>query len=75
MGTAQDNPAVEDATQKYGYQDVLIGPGANKDLFFISNTGQKSMLQKLRVWMYSGFFFGPILIVLGLAMVAIGILS
>lgn len=65
MGTAQDNPHVEDASQAEGYKDVMIGKGKNQKFFLISEKKEKDLLGAKKLWI-AGIFLGPPLIAAGL---------
>ncbi|UCG95240.1 MAG: hypothetical protein JSV92_04320 [archaeon] len=64
MGTAQDNPQVEDATARHGVEDVMIGKGSHEKIYYISDRHEKDLLKRLG-WKVAGGIFGGILLVIG----------
>ena len=65
MGTAKDNPHVEDASVPQGYRDVMIGKGKHEEYFVISDKKEKDLLGAKKRWSL-GIWAGPVLIVGGL---------
>ena len=68
MGTAGDNPFVEEGTAEGGAEDILIGRG-NERFFYISDRPEKRVLGLLRWKVIGGFFGGGLLILLCLWLV------
>ena len=48
MGTAKDNPYVEDATQTQGHKDVMIAAGEQESFFFISDKPEHKIIRKMK---------------------------
>jgi len=68
MGTAGDNPFVEEGTVEGGAQDIMIGRGKER-FFYISDRPEKRVLGLLRWKVIGGFFGGGLLILLCLWLV------
>ncbi len=64
MGTAGDNPHVEEGTAKRGHEDIMIRKGNNEKLFYISDSCEKDLLKRLR-WKSLGGIFGGIGLIAG----------
>ncbi len=67
LGTAQDNPDVEEGTSIKGHEDIVIGKGGQKNIFYISNKSEKETLADLNAWKLFGAigilaFFGGLAI-------------
>ena len=67
MGTAKDNPHVDDATVTEGFRDLMIGQGEHYKYFLITNKKEKDLL-RTRELKILGLLAGPFLIVGGLWM-------
>jgi len=64
MGTAGDNPFVEEGTAAGGAEDIMIGRGRDR-FFYISDRSEKRILSGLKWRVIVGFFGGGILTVGG----------
>ena len=64
MGTASDNPYVEEATAEKGVEDIMIHKGKNEKFFFISDRAESDILNKFTFKAYGGIIIGSFLIVL-----------
>lgn len=62
MGTAGDNPLVEEATAKRGAEDVMIQKGRFDKFYYISDKPEKEILSRLRWKSFAGIFGGIALI-------------
>ncbi|HJX05282.1 MAG TPA: GIDE domain-containing protein [Candidatus Nanoarchaeia archaeon] len=67
MGTAGDNPFVEEATGKENVEDIMIQKGKHEKIYYISDKPEKDILKKFKWAVIGGLFGGGALIVLGLA--------
>lgn len=61
MGSAGDNPHVEEGSSQMGYEDVMISKGRGDKPFFISNKSEKKILSNLGFKTYGYLIGGPIL--------------
>lgn len=61
LGTAGDNPYVEEATSHMGYEDVMIGKGKGNKPFFISTKSEKKILGHLGFSLYLNLIGGALL--------------
>jgi hypothetical protein len=66
MGTAADNPFVEDASTFRGVEDVIIKKGKHDKFYYISDKNENMILRRLNLIVLCGFVFGSLLIILGL---------
>jgi hypothetical protein len=66
MGTAGDNPFVDELTAKNSVDDVMIQKGKNDKFYYISDKPEKDIVSSLR-WKSLGGIFG------GIALVAVGL--
>ncbi len=66
MGTAADNPYVEDASAEMGVEDVIIQKGRYDKYYYISDKTERALLSFLKGQVYCGLILGPIFIILGL---------
>jgi len=57
MGTAADNPFVEDCTAKNNVEDVMIQKGKNEKMYYISDKPENTLLKKIK-WEIFGYIFG-----------------
>jgi len=64
MGTADDNPFVEEATAVHGMEDVMIKKGENEKFYYISNKPEQEVLAKYKWKTIGGIFGGAILTIL-----------
>jgi len=62
MGTAGDNPYVEEGSATEHVDDVMIHKGENEKLYFISDSQEKDIVSKLRWKSRAGVFGGVALI-------------
>jgi len=69
MGTATDNPYVEEATSDYGIEDVMIQKGNHNKFFFISDKHERGILSLYTKAVYACFIIGLILMSLGLLVI------
>jgi len=63
LGTAKDNPFMEEATAKHGMEDVMIGKGEHEKIYYISDRQEKDLLKKLNFKVMGGVFGGALLTV------------
>jgi len=66
LGTAGDNPLVEDASSADNTKDIMMQKGSNEKIFYISDTYETGALKKFRNRMIVGLGLGSILILGGL---------
>jgi len=66
MGTATDNPFVEDASIEKGVEDIIIKKGKHEKFYYISDKHEHMILKHLNRIVVCGFVFGSLLIILGL---------
>jgi hypothetical protein len=66
MGTAADNPFVEDASAFKGVEDVIIKKGKHEKIYYISDRSERMILRRLNIIVFCGLVFGSLLIILGL---------
>lgn len=66
MGTAADNPFVEDGTRSEGVEDVIIRKGKHDKFFYISDKPEKDIVKNLRWKVIGGIFGGGFIIVASL---------
>lgn len=64
MGTAADNPFVEDGTRAEGVEDVMIKKGEHDKFFYITDKPEKDLLKGLR-WKVTGGILGGGFITVG----------
>jgi len=67
MGTAADNPFVEEASAETGVDDIVIQKGKHDKLFYITDRSETKLLKNLNAQMY-------VLIGLGLLFISIGVI-
>ena len=63
IGTAKDNPYVNEASASKGHDDIMIGADG-KEFFYISDRPEKDILKRFK-WMAIGGLFGGALVTLG----------
>lgn len=63
LGTAGDNPFVEEGWAQTGTEDVMIQKGEN--VYYISNKSEKEIVKKLKWMSLGGMFFGGLLMIIG----------
>ncbi|MBU4493580.1 MAG: E3 ubiquitin ligase family protein [Nanoarchaeota archaeon] len=61
MGTASDNPFVEDGTAKNNVEDIIIQKGKNEKMYYISDKQENALLKEIK-WKMLGFIFGGALL-------------
>jgi len=57
MGTAADNPFVEDGTAKNSVEDIMIQNGKNEKMYYISDKPENTLLKEIK-WKMLGCIFG-----------------
>ena len=67
IGTADDNPFVEDASVEHGVKDIMIQKGKNEKMYFISDKPEKDLIKTFKWKIIGGLLGGGILIVISLA--------
>lgn len=70
LGTAGDNPFVEDGSSSSNHADIMIEKGNNK-IYYISDSNEKDLLGKLRWKIIIGFFGGGALSIVCLSIIFI----
>lgn len=68
VGTATDNPFVEDATAEKGVEDVMIQKGQHEKFYYISDKSERQVIRGYSMKMMGGIGLGSILIVAGLVL-------
>jgi len=68
IGTATDNPFVEEASVEQGVEDVMITKGDHEKFYYIADKKESTVLASFTKYTYSG-------IVLGLLFIALALLS
>jgi len=63
MGTAGDNPYVEDASSAHATKDIMMQKGKDESMYYISDKSEKQILSKLRWKIAGGLLGGGALIV------------
>jgi len=61
MGTAADNPFVENGTAKNNVEDIIIQKGKNEKMYYISDKPENALLKEIK-WKMLGFIFGGALL-------------
>jgi hypothetical protein len=69
MGTAGDNPFVDELTAKNSVDDVMIQKGKNDKFYYISDKPEKDILGSLKWKMYGGVFGGIALVAACMAII------
>ena len=69
MGTADDNPFVEEATAREGVEDVLIHKGENERFFYISDGHEREVLKAFKWRVIGGIWGGSFLTVVCLMLI------
>ena len=64
LGTAGDNPFVEEATAKHSAEDVMMQKGRFERFYYISDKAEKDILSRL-MWKSLGGIFGGIALIVG----------
>lgn len=73
IGTAKDNPFMEEAAAKKGVEDVMIGKGLHEKIYYISDKHEKELLKTLRWQSIGGIFGGALLILVCLAIMLLNL--
>ena len=66
MGTATDNPFVEEASAIEGVEDVIIKKGKHEKIYYISDKSERLILRQLKGLTALGLVVGSLLIIIGL---------
>jgi len=66
MGTASDNPYVEDASVESGVEDVMIQKGKHQKMYYISDKSERGVISSFMWKAYGATILGSILIILGI---------
>ena len=66
MGTAADNPFVEEATAVKGVEDIMIQKGKNDKFYYISDKTERNILKEYTWKVVLGLGGGSIFIIIGL---------
>ncbi|MFC1722603.1 GIDE domain-containing protein [Nanoarchaeota archaeon] len=61
IGTAGDNPFVDDTTGKKNVDDIMIQKGKNEKFYYISDKGEKGVLKTLKWKVFGGLAGGAVL--------------
>lgn len=69
MGTAGDNPYMEEGTEKEDMPDIMIAKGKNEKIFYVSDKPEKEILKSLTWKSFLGIFGGGILTIVCLAVI------
>jgi len=69
LGTAADNPYVEEGTVEKGVDDVMIKKGEYDKFYYISDRGERSVLFKFKAKSYAGIIFGIVLTTIGIYLI------
>jgi hypothetical protein len=73
MGTAGDNPFVEEGAAKESAEDIMIQKGGRSNFYYISNKAEKDVLKKFTWKTIGGLLGGGVLIVGSLALILINL--
>ncbi len=57
LGTAEDNPYVEDGTAKNNVEDIMIQKGKHGEIYYISDKNEKDLLRGMK-WTILGYMVG-----------------
>ncbi len=57
IGTADDNPELEEGTAQHNVDDIMIQKGSNNPFYYISDKGEKEVLNSFK-WKVIGGLFG-----------------
>ncbi len=63
LGTAGDNPHVEEASAKHSIEDVMMQKGRFEKFYYVSDKPEKDILGRLSLKAFAGIFGGIALIV------------
>ncbi|HJX05284.1 MAG TPA: GIDE domain-containing protein [Candidatus Nanoarchaeia archaeon] len=67
MGTAEDNPSVEEATAQDGISDIIITTSKSGDPYVISDSPEKKIISNYRYYIFFAFFVGTVFIFFALS--------
>lgn len=75
MGTAGDNPLIEDTRGKKNTDDIMIQKGVHEKTFYISDKKESEIVKRLKIKIIGGFLGGGLLMVfcLGILLLSFGI--
>jgi len=73
MGTAGDNPYVEEATARQSTEDIMIQKGRHEKVYYISDKPEHAVLKSIKLKAFGGLIFGPILILIGIGAILINL--
>ena len=73
LGSAGDNPYVEEATAQSNVEDIMMQKGKNEKFYYISDKREKKLLKKMKRDLMIGLGGGSLLIVGGLAAIFISL--
>ncbi len=71
LGTAADNPYVEESASAFSSADIMVQKGKNSDFYYISDSPEKDIVKKFAWKVYGGLFGGALLIVFCLSVIFI----
>jgi len=66
MGTASDNPFMEETKAEIGSQDIMIKKGKHEKIYYITDKSEYDVLFWVKVKTYSGFIIGSLFVILSL---------
>jgi hypothetical protein len=69
LGTAADNPFVEEGTAKHSTEDIMIHKGNNEKFYYISDSSERDILGRLRWKVYGGIGGGIALVAVCLSLI------
>jgi len=72
LGTAGDNPYVEDGSVSQGYEDVMIQKGKKNSIYYISDKPEKDLIKNYKWRIVGGFVGGVLLILVGTSGILLG---
>lgn len=73
MGTADDNPFVEEGTAQQGVEDVMIHKGGYDRAFYISEKPEKELVKKLQRDSMLGMIIGAVVMLVFLTIILINL--
>ncbi len=73
IGTAGDNPHMEESSSIKNEEDIMIQKGNTKQFYFISNKGEKEILKRFKWKIAAGLFGGSILSLICLSIILINL--
>ena len=69
IGTAMDNPYVEEGSSIQSSEDIMIGKGKHNKIFYISDKPEKKILKNLSLKSFGSITFGSVIFVASLAFI------